>query len=250
MVVTAGATVRAPPGPRAGRQPPPLGVVAVRRLTVLVLLLAGCSSSSPPTRKVATKLELNPPPPPAKEPEPPPPVAKVEPPPPDPAEVARKAEEAKRAEEVKRRKAREKEFAGLPSREQLAITVTTDAIAARGLDHLTSAELAVVCRFPRQFPSITQPDLERALAAFGDRKGAMEHLTDLGVTDEYQSLRVRAAFGVLSEDTCRAARAVAAEIARAGRDGISDRSKVFVARHPELFPKPRVAQKGEVSSHQ
>jgi hypothetical protein len=167
------------------------------------------------------------------------PEARVEAAPPtDAAAEERRAAAARRAEEDRQRRTREREFAGLTSNEQRRVVLAGDALTGKGLDGLTNAELAVIGLYPRQFPAVSPADLAKALAAYGDRKGALDHLTNLGVTDPDKALRVRAAFGMASQGTCDSARAASEEISRVGLAGLSDRARSFVARHPDLFPLP------------
>jgi hypothetical protein len=231
------------------RQPPLFGAAAVRCLVVLAILLTGCSGASKTSQRATDKTatggfvsKWRPPPEPEAKPTPPPPPARAEaPPPPDPAAEQRRAEAARRKEEDRRKRAREQEFARLPPTEQRRVVLTGDALTAKGLDRLTNAELAFISRYSRQFPAVSPADLAQALAVYGDRKGARDHLASLGVTDPDQALRVRTAFGLESQATCDAARAAAEELGRVGLAGISDRSRAVVARHPHLFPSVTAA---------
>jgi hypothetical protein len=216
----------------------------VRRIVLLAILLSGCSEAASSSQRAAGrtdpteykslwKPEPDAPPKPAPKP-------RVEPPP-DPAAEARRAEAARREAEDRRRRAQEREFNRLPSTVQRRVTLTADALAAKGLGGLTTAELAVIHGYAKQFPAVSPAELAEALAAYGDRKGARDHLAGLGVTDPDVMLRVRAAFGLESEATCKAARAVSEEIARFRLSGIGAEARAFVARHPDLFPVPAAA---------
>ena len=224
---------------------PPFGVAAVRRLVVIAIFLAGCSEAARPSRPAVARKELESKAQPAPDSEPMSPPAPVKPAPPpapppplDPAVEERWAEAARRRDEERRRRAREKEFALLPSTEKRRVSLTGDALTAKGLDMLSNAELIVISLHPRQFPAVSPADLTQALAAYGDRKGARDHLASLGISDPDTALRVRAAFGLTADATCDAARSAAEEISRVGLAGISDRVRAFVARHADLFPSP------------
>jgi hypothetical protein len=212
----------------------------MRRLVIVAILLAGCSEAAKSTKSSKSansgssfrstwKPEADPQP----KPPPPPPAP---PPPPDPVAEKRRAEIAQREAEARERREKEREFADLPSLARRQIVFVGDALKTKGLDRLANADLMVVKRYPRQFPSVTPVALDQALAAYGDHKGALDHLTKLGISDPETMLRVRAAFGYSSDPTCEDARRAATEIAKVGLDGISDRAKTVVAGHPELFP--------------
>src|SRR5205807_2369885 len=124
----------------------------------------------------------------------------------------------------------------LPSPEKRRVSMTGDALKAKGLEKLSVTELTVISLHPRQFPAVTPADLTQATAAWGDRKGAREHLASLGISDPATVLRVRAAFGLTPDATCVAAKAAAEEVGRVGVAGSSEHVRSFVARHPELFP--------------
>lgn len=212
----------------------------MRCLVILLILLVGCSGKAPSKRAAPSKpyeSKWRPEPDPAPKPRPAP-VKPVPPPspPPDPAVEERRAEAARMHDEVRQRRAREREFANLPSAEKRRVTLTTDALAAKKLDQLGTADLTVIHLHPRLFPAVSPAELTQALAVCGDRKGVGEHLTSLGISDSATALRVRAAFGLAPDATCVAARAAAEEIGRLGLAGSSDHVKSFVARNPDLFP--------------
>jgi hypothetical protein len=219
----------------------------VRRFFVLAILLAGCSKAAQPSRPAAAGNGFESTWRPAPDPEPKPPPAPVTPappppaPPPDPAAEARRAEAARQQDEDRRRRAREREFALLPSAEKRRVLLTGDALTAKGLAQISNADLIVISLHPGQFPAVSAADLAQALAVYGDRKGAREHLASLDIADPGTTLRVRAAFGLAADATCSAAKAMAAEIGRVGLANGSDRTRSFVARHPELFPLPPAA---------
>jgi hypothetical protein len=209
------------------------------RLVIVALLLVGCSKatkSSKPAQVKGTastfRSSWRPTPDPVPKPPPPAPT----PPPLDPVAQKRQAEIDAREAVARERREKEREFANLPAHTRRQLTFVGDALKAKGLDHLTNADLLVVKRYSRQFPSVSPAALEQALAAYGDRKGAPDLLASLHITDPATMLKVRAAFGYSPEPTCDDARRAAAEIARVGLDGISDRAKTVVADHPDLFP--------------
>ena len=218
----------------------------MRRLVVLAILLTGCSGAPRPSRPATgstagafeSKWRPTPEPEPKPPPPPPPPAQVQTAPAPDPAAEQRRADAARREEEDRRQQARDREFARLPSTEQRRVSLTGDALTAKGLDGLKNTELAVISRHPLQFPAVSPADLAQALAVYGDRKGARDHLASLGVTDPDEMLRVRAAFGLASKATCDAARVASEEIGRVGPAEIGDGARSFFARHPYLFPIP------------
>jgi hypothetical protein len=215
----------------------------MHRLVVLAILLAGCSQSAKPSRSAVARKpyqsEWHPPAPAPKPPSAPVKPAPPPPAPPDPAAEARRAETARKQDEERRRRAREREFAKLPSPEKRRLSMTHDALSAKKVDQLSDDELAVISHYPRQFPTIKPEELTNALALSGDRKGAREHLAKLGISDPDTALQVRAAFGLAPEATCNEARAAADEIGRLGLEGSSERVRAFVARNPKLFPQPQ-----------
>ena len=97
-------------------------------------------------------------------------------------------------------------------------------------------DLLLVKAYPFRFPTVTPADLDKALAVFGDQKGAGEHVANLGITDPETALHVRAAFGAASGPACKAAKAAGEEIHRHGLGGISADAKATVAQYPDLFP--------------
>jgi hypothetical protein len=213
----------------------------MRCLVIFAILLTGCGQSAKSSRPAVARkpyvstwkppLESAPKAPPA-------PVVPPPPPPPDPAVEQRKAEAARRNDEERKRRATEKEFAALPSAEKRRIQLTRDALNAKGLNNLGVAELTVIHLHLRHFPTVSPADLTQALAAWGDEKGASDHLASLGITDPDASLKLRATFGLTPDATCDDAVAASEEIGRLGLAGASDRVKAFVARNPKLFPQP------------
>jgi hypothetical protein len=220
----------------------------MRRVALVLVILVGCSdaakssrSSRPGAQKSSFVSTWRPDPEPDQKP--PPPRVVTPPPPPDPVAEKRRAEAAQREEEDRQRREKAREFAHLTPVLQRHVVLVGDALKVKGLDHLTNADLMIVRRFPRQFPTVKPADLEQALAAFGDKKGAMEHIESLGVTNPDTVLRIRVAFGCATDVTCAEARAAAAEITKVGLAGLSDRARLTVSQNPELFPiRPTASQ--------